>query len=58
MSNDLITKIGLEIHVQLATKSKMFCRCDNNAEGKAPNTVVCPICLGMPGSLPVANKKQ
>ena len=50
------TVIGLEIHVQLKTKSKMFCRCDNNAEGAAPNTLVCPICLGLPGTLPVANK--
>jgi aspartyl-tRNA(Asn)/glutamyl-tRNA(Gln) amidotransferase subunit B len=56
MSN-FITTIGLEIHVQLKTKSKMFCRCDNNAEGKAPNTVVCPVCLGLPGALPVANKQ-
>ncbi|MCL5410781.1 MAG: Asp-tRNA(Asn)/Glu-tRNA(Gln) amidotransferase subunit GatB [Patescibacteria group bacterium] len=55
--NDLKTTIGLEIHVQLKTKSKMFCRCDNNAEGKKPNTTVCPICLGMPGSLPVTNKQ-
>jgi len=51
------TVIGLEIHVQLKTKSKMFCRCDNNAENAAPNTLVCPICMGMPGTLPVANKK-
>ena len=50
------TTIGLEIHVQLATLSKMFCRCDNDAHGKAPNTTVCPVCLGMPGMLPVANK--
>ncbi|HOX40713.1 MAG TPA: Asp-tRNA(Asn)/Glu-tRNA(Gln) amidotransferase subunit GatB [bacterium] len=54
---ELKTTIGLEIHVQLKTKSKMFCRCDNNAEGKAPNTVVCPVCLGLPGALPVANKQ-
>jgi len=52
---NLIPTIGLEIHVQLDTKSKMFCRCDNNAEGKAPNTVVCPVCMGFPGTLPVAN---
>ena len=51
------TIIGLEIHVQLNTKSKMFCGCDNNAEGKQPNTVVCPICLGMPGTLPVPNRE-
>lgn len=49
------TTIGLEIHVQLATESKMFCRCDNNSEDAAPNTNVCPRCLGMPGTLPVAN---
>lgn len=55
--NTLKTTIGLEIHVQLKTKSKMFCRCDNSAEGKAPNTVVCPVCLGLPGALPVANKQ-
>jgi len=53
---NLKTIIGLEIHVQLKTKSKMFCRCDNNAENAAPNTLVCPICMGMPGTLPVANK--
>lgn len=53
---NLKTIIGLEIHVQLKTKSKMFCRCDNNAEGAAPNTLTCPICMGMPGTLPVANK--
>src|SRR3989344_3492882 len=47
--------IGLEIHVQLKTKSKMFCRCDNNGEDKPANTTICPICLGHPGTLPVAN---
>src|SRR3990167_6840816 len=51
--------IGLEIHVQLNTKSKMFCRCANLNEdvAKEPNTTVCPICLGHPGTLPVANKQ-
>ena len=53
----LKTIIGLEIHVQLKTKSKMFCGCDNNAEGKAPNTLVCPICMGYPGTLPKANRQ-
>lgn len=55
--NNIKTTIGLEIHVQLKTKSKMFCRCDNEAFGAKPNTLVCPICLGMPGSLPVANEQ-
>lgn len=45
--------IGLEIHAQMNTKSKMFCRCDNDAFGKEPNTLVCPICMGFPGMLPV-----
>jgi len=54
---ELKTTIGLEIHVQLKTKSKMFCRCDNEAFGAKPNTTVCPICLAMPGSLPVANEQ-
>lgn len=49
--------IGLEIHAELKTKSKMFCRCDNDALGKEPNTTVCPICMAHPGTLPVPNKK-
>ena len=48
--------VGLEIHVHLATKTKMFCGCEL-AYGDQPNTHVCPVCLGMPGSLPVMNKK-
>lgn len=47
--------IGIEIHVQLATKSKMFCSCDNNSINSAPNTNICPICLAYPGTLPLPN---
>ncbi len=55
MKYDVI--IGLEIHAELKTKSKMFCECDNDSEGKKPNTVVCPICMAHPGTLPAANKQ-
>ena len=50
------TVIGLEIHVQLNTRSKMFCGC-STAFGDAPNTNVCPVCLGLPGALPVTNAR-
>ncbi len=49
--------IGLEIHVQLKTKSKMFCRCDNTGENNPANTTICPVCTGQPGVLPVANRQ-
>lgn len=49
--------IGLEIHVQLTTKSKMFCRCANIFGDVEANTAICPICLGYPGTLPVPNKQ-
>jgi aspartyl-tRNA(Asn)/glutamyl-tRNA(Gln) amidotransferase subunit B len=51
------TVIGLEVHVQLRTRSKMYCRCSADYANTPPNTHVCPICLGMPGVLPVINKQ-
>jgi aspartyl-tRNA(Asn)/glutamyl-tRNA(Gln) amidotransferase subunit B len=56
MSEPYDTVIGLEVHVQLATESKLFCRCSTRFGGE-PNTQTCPVCIGMPGSLPVMNRK-
>ncbi len=49
--------IGLEVHAQLLTQSKMFCSCSAAYQNADPNTVVCPVCMGMPGVLPVINRK-
>ncbi|HET8578371.1 MAG TPA: Asp-tRNA(Asn)/Glu-tRNA(Gln) amidotransferase subunit GatB [Methylomirabilota bacterium] len=56
MKDNLEAVIGLEVHAQLLTKSKMFCGC-STAFGAAPNTQTCPVCQGMPGTLPVINRR-
>ena len=56
MTDKYTPTIGIEIHTQLATKSKMFCACDNDSKLAKPNTNVCPVCLALPGALPVINK--
>ncbi len=57
MSNKYYTTIGLEIHAELKTNSKMFCDSINNPDEKIPNTNICPVCMAHPGTLPVINKK-
>ncbi|HEX2064107.1 MAG TPA: Asp-tRNA(Asn)/Glu-tRNA(Gln) amidotransferase subunit GatB, partial [Acidimicrobiales bacterium] len=56
MARDYETIIGLEVHCELRTATKLFCGC-RNAFGDEPNTNVCPVCLGLPGSLPVLNRQ-
>ena len=56
LDDSVKTIVGLEIHVQLQTESKLFCRCATQF-GAPPNTLVCPVCLGEPGSLPVLNRR-
>ena len=48
--------VGLEVHIQLSTKTKMFCRCPS-LYGQEPNSLVCPVCLAMPGSLTTINQE-
>lgn len=57
IDTDFEVVIGLEVHSQLLTKSKMFCSCSTNYANAAPNTHVCPVCMGMPGVLPVINQE-
>ena len=57
MATDYYTVIGLEVHAQLLTRSKMFCRCRADVADLEPNSAVCPVCLGLPGVLPVANRR-
>lgn len=57
MQDNMWIKIGLEVHVQIGSLTKMYCRCQNDNSDENPNTRVCPTCLGLPGSLPVLNER-
>src|SRR5215212_8428600 len=54
---DYLVTIGLEVHAQILTKSKMFCGCAADVAGAVPNTHVCPVCMGLPGALPFVNRR-
>ena len=56
MSNYILT-VGLEIHAELRTRTKMFCNSPNDTDETRPNTNVCPVCLGYPGTLPTVNEE-
>jgi len=57
MANKYYPTIGLEIHAELKTQTKMFCGCSNDPDEEKPNTNICPVCMAHPGALPVPNKK-
>ena len=58
MQEEIQTKIGLEIHVQLTrVKTKLFCSCSSDYRNSEPNVMICPTCMGFPGTLPVVNKE-
>ena len=57
MSNAYTATIGLEVHAELKTKSKMFCGCKNDPHDGQPNSYICPVCLAHPGTLPVPNEE-
>ncbi len=57
MSDKYLATIGLEIHAELKTSSKMFCSCKNDPDEEKPNVNICPVCMGHPGTLPVLNKE-
>lgn len=57
MEKKYYTTIGLEIHAEMKTKTKMFCGCKNDPDEETPNTNICPVCMGHPGTLPVINKQ-
>jgi len=58
MDEETTMKCGLEIHVQVETKSKLFCRCPTNYNEVPPNTNICPVCYGLPGARPMPPNKK